>query len=239
MNRKRFIFASAAVSLGILAAFLDNDCRAADAAGIYQWSAFDGRDLRGFQVENGTSAIQDQILWLPNQASLNSESSFGNFILEFEYWATSSDSRVRVYLRCPLSISSGRPHGPYFQLTAAATRRRSLRRRRGAPLTSGTWKKVCVQLEGTTASLSLDGEPKCTMSNVASSRGYLAIRFETASGNPTALRQVRLTELDHRPLFNGIDLTGWTGAGADASQCWKVDQGLLSCTGKRTVATND
>jgi hypothetical protein len=35
-----------------------------------------------------------------------------------------------------------------------------------------------------------------------------------------------------RPLFNGQDLSGWEGAGKEASACWLVDKGDLVCTGK-------
>jgi hypothetical protein len=35
-----------------------------------------------------------------------------------------------------------------------------------------------------------------------------------------------------QPLFNGSDLTGWEGAGKEASECWLVDGGDLVCTGK-------
>lgn len=36
---------------------------------------------------------------------------------------------------------------------------------------------------------------------------------------------------DFKPLFNGKDLTGWQGMGGPPTN-WKVDNGVLSCTGK-------
>jgi len=36
------------------------------------------------------------------------------------------------------------------------------------------------------------------------------------------VRNVRVTELGYRSLFNGRDLSGWEGAGQPASLCWRV-----------------
>ena len=36
---------------------------------------------------------------------------------------------------------------------------------------------------------------------------------------------------EFKPLFNGKDLTGWQGMGGPLTN-WKVDNGVLSCTGK-------
>ena len=33
-------------------------------------------------------------------------------------------------------------------------------------------------------------------------------------------------------MFNGHDLTGWSGEGGDAASCWSVEEGLLVCSGK-------
>jgi hypothetical protein len=35
-----------------------------------------------------------------------------------------------------------------------------------------------------------------------------------------------------RSLFNGCDLSGWEGVTADASTSWKVEDGMIVCTGK-------
>ena len=35
-----------------------------------------------------------------------------------------------------------------------------------------------------------------------------------------------------RPVFNGVDLTGWEGAGKPANACWLVEGGMLVCDGK-------
>lgn len=52
-------------------------------------------------------------------------------------------------------------------------------------------------------------------------------------GGPFAFRNIRVTELDAKPLFNGTDLTGWEGASSPAETCWKVEDGAIVCTGEK------
>ena len=42
-----------------------------------------------------------------------------------------------------------------------------------------------------------------------------------------------MTEIGHEAIFNGTDLAGWEGAGQEAAACWKVEDGLLMCTGDK------
>ena len=42
---------------------------------------------------------------------------------------------------------------------------------------------------------------------------------------------VAADDKDFKPLFNGKDLSGWQGMGGPLTN-WKVDNGVLSCTGK-------
>jgi hypothetical protein len=37
----------------------------------------------------------------------------------------------------------------------------------------------------------------------------------------------------YRPLFDGQSLIGWEGAGQPAEKCWKVDGGMIVCTGDK------
>lgn len=41
------------------------------------------------------------------------------------------------------------------------------------------------------------------------------------------------TEPGYRPLFDGQSLAGWEGAGQEAEKCWKVEGGMIVCTGER------
>jgi hypothetical protein len=55
----------------------------------------------------------------------------------------------------------------------------------------------------------------------------------TPGGGQFEFKNITITELDFTSLFNGSDLTGWEGAGQEATLCWKVEDGLVTCTGKK------
>ncbi|MEX2286249.1 MAG: DUF1080 domain-containing protein [Planctomycetaceae bacterium] len=66
----------------------------------------------------------------------------------------------------------------------------------------------------------------------------LGIRFMAlaACGLPLLASAVALgTEpvAEPRPLFNGRDLTGWVGVDGRAEDCWKVEDGVLTCLPKK------
>lgn len=46
------------------------------------------------------------------------------------------------------------------------------------------------------------------------------------------LSTVWAAEEGFRPLFNGRDLSGWEGVTSDAAKSWRVEDGMLVCTGE-------
>jgi hypothetical protein len=40
-------------------------------------------------------------------------------------------------------------------------------------------------------------------------------------------------ETGYRPLFDSQSLAGWEGAGQPAEKCWKVEDGMILCTGEK------
>ena len=68
---------------------------------------------------------------------------------------------------------------------------------------------------------------------MAQKDGYIGLQAEVPLGGQFEFKDIYVTELKHRPLFNGNDLSGWEGAGRDAKECWTVEEGLLKCTGRK------
>lgn len=62
--------------------------------------------------------------------------------------------------------------------------------------------------------------------------GFALFAMQLVSAS-TAFAQSPSAPSDTVSLFNGKDLTGWEGAGSDASACWMVEDGLLVCTGQK------
>ncbi|MDP1796915.1 MAG: DUF1080 domain-containing protein, partial [Planctomycetaceae bacterium] len=63
--------------------------------------------------------------------------------------------------------------------------------------------------------------------------GYIGFQIEVPKGGQFLLRDIKLTELGHTSLFNGVDLTGWEAGEGDAAACWSVKDGHIVCDGKK------
>ncbi|QDU82085.1 hypothetical protein Pla110_38400 [Polystyrenella longa] len=59
----------------------------------------------------------------------------------------------------------------------------------------------------------------------------LSIHVEATGDAPVTITNMKVTETGFMSLFSGTDLTGWEGGGQPADVCWKVEEGLLVCTG--------
>jgi hypothetical protein len=96
----------------------------------------------------------------------------------------------------------------------------------------GQWNKLKLTVVGDKAELEINGQPAWKAKGIESPSGYIALQSEVAGGGQYEFRSIRITELDYTSLFNGEDLSGWQGGGADAARCWEVKDGELLCSGK-------
>jgi hypothetical protein len=78
--------------------------------------------------------------------------------------------------------------------------------------------------------MEINGKRAWKTSGVKNPTGYIGLQVEATQGGAFAFRSIYVTELSHRSMFNGKDLTGWEGASGDASQCWEVVDGTIFCT---------
>lgn len=98
----------------------------------------------------------------------------------------------------------------------------------------GEWNQMRLAVIGRSATLHINDQPAWTTDQIAVESGFIGIQVEVPLGGQFELRNMQITELDHHSVFNGQDLSGWEGAGEDASACWRVsDAGLLTCTGEK------
>ena len=86
---------------------------------------------------------------------------------------------------------------------------------------------------GDRVSLKINGQPAYDVSGLTIPQGHVGFQIEVPQGGQFLIRNVTLTELGFRPLFNGTDLTGWSGGDGPAEACWSVVDGLLICDGKK------
>ena len=96
----------------------------------------------------------------------------------------------------------------------------------------GSWQTLRVTCVGNRAHLNC-GQQQLTFACQDHSDGVLALSAVGDCDANLRIKDVVITELSHRSLFNGRDLGGWGGADADASSCWEVRESQLVCTGAK------
>ena len=90
-----------------------------------------------------------------------------------------------------------------------------------------------VTVIGPRAAMELNGQAAWEADGIEDERGYIGFQAEVPLGGVFEFRNIAITELGYRPLFNGTDLTGWEGADQDAALCWGVEeQGVVVCSGR-------
>ena len=95
----------------------------------------------------------------------------------------------------------------------------------------GEWNAFDVKVVGDTVSLAINGKPAYKAGGLKQAVGYIGLQCEVPNGGQFQFRNLRITEIGFRGLYNGKDLAGWEGAGEPAEKCWQVRDGLLECTG--------
>lgn len=203
----------------------------------YTCSLFDGRTLHGWTVENDCEAdVHDGMLRLKaGNGWLRSHHTYGDFRLHVEWKALKKENYdAGIYLR------AGREGSPFpergYQANLLQGREGHINNLDGAKADglvkpAGQWNTFDITAVGETVSLRINGKPAYTVNGATIPRGYIGLQVEVPKGGQFLVRNVRVTELDNRSLFNGQDLAGWEGAGGNAETCWTVRDGAITCTG--------
>ena len=167
---------------------------------------------------------------------LRSDHRYRDFVLELSYRPLKEEAwDSGIFFRCE-EPPAGQPWPRRYQVNLKQHEEGILigvpeARSRGL-VRAGQWNQLRLTVVGSRASLQINGQPAWTTDRIEAAEGYLAIQVETPLGGQFAFRDLYVTELGHRPLFNGRDLEGWEGAGQPADRCWRAENGELVCTGK-------
>lgn len=200
---------------------------------------FDGRSLDGWTVEGNCEAeVRDGVIRLKSgNGWLRSDLTYADFELRLE-WKASKESKYDsgIFIR---TAPGGEPWPRQsFQLNLAQGHEGVVNRLPGtkAPTNvrpAGQWNEFVIRAVGNKLSLAANGEPAYEVAGLSAASGYVGLQVEVPTGGEFEFRNIRITELNHAILFDGKTLSGWEGAGAPAEACWKVEDGLLTCTGQR------
>ena len=205
------------------------------AAGGYTYPLFNGETLHGWSQENdGEAEIRDgAILLKAGNGWLRSDLIYTDFALHVEWKALQADGYdAGIYLR---ASAEGRPFPKQgYQVNLLQGREGHINNLPGATTSGlirpGEWNTFDITCRGETVSLEINGQPAYTVRGATIPQGYLGIQIEVPKGGQFLLRNLRVTELDHRSLLEGNELMHWEGAGQPAEVCWELRDGVLACT---------
>ena len=199
---------------------------------------FDGQTLEGWKVTACEAVVEDGAILLKGGNGLvRSDHKYSDFVLELEWKALAADNwDSGIFIRSDLP-PEGKPWPPRYQ----ANLRKGLEGNLGGVkeatskdlVKNGEWNHFKLAAIGKEASLEINGKPAWKAEGLEAASGYIGLQAEVPQGGQFLFRNIKLTELGYKSLFNGTDLTGWEGATSKAEDCWKAENGELLCTGKK------
>lgn len=202
----------------------------------YTYALFDGESLAGWTVENdGEAEVQDGVIVLKaGNGWLRSDHTFGDFRLHVEWQAQQAENYdAGIYIR---TLPGGSPFPKRsYQVNLLQGKVGAIGNLQGAtPIADvhppGEWNAFDITVVGDTVELSANGRRAYQAGGLEIARGHVGLQVEVPKGGAFLIRNVRMTELDHRSLFDGRELAHWEGVGQPAETCWEVRDGLLHCT---------
>jgi hypothetical protein len=203
----------------------------------FSYPLFDGRTLNGWTAENGCEVVVEEgnLLLKAGDGWLRSDHLYADFKLHLEWKALQAQNYdAGVYIR---TANAGQPFPkPSYQINLLQGKEGNLGTLPGAASTGlvkpGEWNSFDITVVGETVALEINGKAAYQVGGLTAPAGHVGLQVEVPKGGQFLIRNVRMTELGSKSLFNGKDLAGWEGVGQPAENCWKVEDGRLLCTGK-------
>jgi hypothetical protein len=201
-------------------------------------SLFNGENLDGWIVTGCEVAVEDGKLVLKDgDGFVRTHHRYGDFIFECQWRALRVEKwDSGIYFRAELP-AEGKAWPARYQINlkqGAEGVGIGLPQAKTEGLVKvGDWNHFKLTVIGGTATLEINGQPAWKVDGVEGPSGYIGLQSEVAGGGQFEFKNLAITELGYRSLFNGQDLTGWEGGGSEATKCWKVEDGLLVCTGEK------
>lgn len=205
----------------------------------YRLSLFNGKNLEGWHaLAECQAGVEDGVLVLQaGNGMLRTDHRYRDCILELECRARKTDAYDSgIYFRAE-APPKGKPFPSLYQVNLKQGDEGNGVRFEGGKSTGlykpGEWNRYKLTIIGHTATMEINGSPAWKTDAIKHLDGYLGLQCEVPMGGQFEFRNIYVTELGYDSLFNGKDLTGWSGGEGDAARCWQVADELLVCTGKQ------
>ena len=219
----------------LLVSFVAAGVTAAAAGEEFRADLFDGKSLQGWTVENGCEAdVQDGcILLKAGDGWLRTDHTYRDFLLHLEWKALQAERYdAGVYLR------ASREGAPFpktgYQVNMQQGKEGNIGNLPGAASTGlvkpGAWNTFDIEVIGENVAVSINGKPAYKVGGLKHLEGHIGLQIEVPKGGQFLVRNIRVTEIGYRSLFNGKDFAGWEGAGQPAETCWEARDGVLTVT---------
>lgn len=199
----------------------------------YSVRLFDGETLDGWHVTGCDAVVEDGAMLLKDgDGFIRANHRYGDFVLELEWKALRAEQYDSgIYIRSELP-AAGKNWPQRYQVNLLQGKEGALL---GAKETGpaglvkpGEWNRFKLTVVGSGAALEINGKPAWKVDDALDApSGYIGIQSEVPGGGQFLFRNIKVTELGYKSLFNGRDFTGWEGAGGEASACWAVEDGVL------------
>ena len=208
----------------------------ADTPDGYAIPLFDGKTLAGWQLTGCEIVVNDGTIAIENgNGLLRSNARYTDFVLELDWKALDPEMwDSGIYFRCG-PPPEGRPWPKRYQVNLRKGMEGNVGGLDGATsqgLTKpGEWNHFKFTVIGTTAALEINGQAAWKADGLEDPCGFICIQAEVPGGK-FLFKNMHITELGYKSLFDGKTLTGWQEVGG-GTESWKVEDGLLVCTGKK------
>ena len=226
-----------ALTACFLASVLGNPAWAEDAGRRVQ--VFNGKDFDGWQVLNCEAGVEDGCMVLKDGNGLVClNDRYDDYILEFK-WKARRDAKwdSGVYFRCDLPADSARPWPKKYQVNLRQDMEGNVGSLPGAKseglVKPGEWNEMKLTVVGPGAKLEINGQAAWEAEGLEQCEGLIAIQAEVPGGGQFEFKDIYVTELGRKDLFNGKDLTGWFNINC-APSTWRAEEGMVRCTGLPT-----
>lgn len=206
---------------------------AATGEAAHTYPLFDGRSLAGWTASGGCDvAVRNGMILLRGGTGwLRSHHTYADFTLHVE-WKPLEDANFDsgIYIRAAADGDTSPTDGFEIDLREgregeiaglAAVDRPVL-----AP-TAGGWSTLDIAVVGDGVSAAINGRHAYEAEGIAIPAGHVGFQVDVPQGGQFLLRNVIVTELGYRTLFDGRDLSEWEGASQSADECWTIRSGVL------------
>jgi len=223
---------------GVLLVFSPSSSALAEQPRGFRVGLFNGEDLQGWHPVGCNVVVEEgRLVLCEGNGILRTDHQYGDFVLEFHSRSNGTGAGDSgVFFRCdPPGNDAARPDRYEVDLRTGHEGNLvgSVDVGWTGTVDAKEWNRYRLTAIGTTAKLEINGIVAWQTDAMEARYGYVALQAAPSPGGRFEFKEIYVTELGYRPLFNGTDLSGWEGAGKDATLCWAVEDGLLMCNGKK------